>query len=65
MSDYFPFVIHGVAEEDIATVFFTWTADFDPRTLLNFRAVSKKWRDAVDSKTFISKISNWKFQTIQ
>jgi len=51
--DYFPFVILGVAEEDIAAVFFTLVGHFDTPTLLKFRAVSKRWRDYIDAKTLL------------
>ena len=51
MSDNisFPHVIYGVREEDIAKTFFLSMADFDVKTLLRLRLVSKEWRDAIDS----------------
>ena len=50
MSDNigFPFVINGVREEDNAKTFFLSMADFDVKTLLRLRLVSKEWRDAID-----------------
>ena len=50
MSDNisFPHVIYGVREEDIAKTFFLSVADFDVKTLLRLRLVSKEWRDAID-----------------
>ena len=47
----FPFKIYGVVEEDIATVFFASTADFDTSTLLKLRLVCKGFRDGIDSNT--------------
>ena len=47
----FPFMIKGVVEEDIATVFFSSTTDFDTPTLLRLRLVSKGFRDGIDSNT--------------
>ena len=50
MSDNvrFPHVIYGVREEDIAKTFFLSMADFDAKTLLKLRLVSKEWREAID-----------------
>ena len=53
MSDDFPFVINGIAEEDTVTSFFASMADFDSKTLLRCRAVSRKWRDAIDRSTLL------------
>jgi len=44
----FPFVINGVAEKDIETLFFASMADFDVRTLLKLRLVSNRFKDAID-----------------
>ena len=49
----FPFLINGVAEQDIAIKIFACMAHFDTNTLLMCRAVSKSWRDAVDSHTLL------------
>ena len=50
MSDNigFPFVINSVREEDNAKTFFLSMADFDVKTLLRLRLVSREWRDAID-----------------
>ena len=42
-------VVNQVREEDIAKLFFLSMADFDVKTLLRLRLVSKEWRDAIDS----------------
>ena len=52
-DNHFPFVIYGVAEEDIVKLFFSFMAHFDTRTLLRCRLVSKRWRDAIDSLTML------------
>ena len=61
MSDYIPFVINGVAEKDIVTTFFASMEGFDTQTLLRCRAVSKGWRDAIDSHTTLwDRMPLWK-----
>ena len=50
-DDHFPFVIYGVSEEDIVILIFALVATFDTATLLRLRSVSKRWRDAIDSRT--------------
>ena len=52
-DDHFPFVIYGVAEEDIVKLFFSFVAYFNIHTLLRCRLVSKRWRDAIDSMTML------------
>ena len=54
MSDVvdFPYVINGVAEEDIGDLFFGQSlGDFDTQTLLRCRLVSQGWKHAIDSNT--------------
>ena len=50
-STQFPYKINGVVEQDIATVFFSSTSDFDTSTLLKLRLVCKGFRDGIDSNT--------------
>ena len=49
----FPFVINSVAEEDIAVKVFAAMAHFETSILLKFKAVSRSWRDAIDTHTLL------------